>query len=102
MLLSECVCRDSSPDTLSDLRSVSVNNTCLASVAVLHKILTFIRHCSSPLFHDIGLFVEQQQQAVADQEKKIIQQQEVLRQQQRLEAARAGEDVSMTDQPQHS
>ena len=97
MLLSECVCRDSSPGTLSDLRSASVNNTRLASVAVLHKIHTFIRHCSSPLFHDIGLFVEQLQQAVTDQEKKIIEQQEVLRQQQRLEAARAGEDVSMTD-----
>ncbi len=34
---------------------------------------------------------------MADQEKKIIEQQQVLRQQQRLEAARAGEDVSMTD-----
>jgi hypothetical protein len=97
MVLSDCVCRDSNPGTLSDLRSASVNNTRLASVAVLHKIHTFIRHCSSPLFHDIGLFVEQLQQAVADQEKKIIEQQEVLRQQQRLEAARAGEDVSMTD-----
>ncbi len=91
------MCRDSSPGTLSDLRSASVNNTRLASVAVLHKIHTFIRHCSSPLFHDIGLFVEQLQQAVADQEKKIIEQQQVLRQQQRLEAARAGEDVSMID-----
>ncbi len=102
MLLSDCVCRDSSPGTLSDLRSasvnnISVNNTCLASVAVLHKIHTFIRHCSSPLFHDIGLFVEQLQQAVAHQEKKIIEQQQVLRQQQRLEAAKAGEGVSMTD-----
>ena len=91
------MCRDSSPGTLSDLRSASVNNTRLASVAVLHKIHTFIRHCSSPLFHDIGLFVEQLQQAVADQEKSIIEQQQVLRQQQRLEAARAGGDVSMTD-----
>ena len=97
MVLSGRVCRDSSPGTLSDLRSASVNNTRLASVAVLHKIHTFIRHCSSPLFHDIGLFVEQLQQAVADQEKKIIERQQVLRQQQRLEAARAGEDVSMTD-----
>lgn len=70
-------------------------------MAVLHKIHTFIRHCSSPLFHDIGLFVEQLQQAVADQEKKIIEQQKVLRQQQALAAARAaaeaGEDVSMTE-----
>ncbi len=97
MLLYECVCSDSSPGTLSDLRSASVNNTRLASVAVLYKIHTFIWHCSSPLFHDIGLFVEQLQQAVADQEKKIIQQQQVLRQQQRLEAARGGEGVSMTD-----
>jgi hypothetical protein len=92
MRLSECVCRDSSPSTLTNLRSASVNIPRLASVAVLLKIHTCIRHYSSPLFHDIGLFVEQMQQAVADQEKKIIEQQ-----QQRLEAARAGEDVSMTD-----
>ncbi|KAL0046074.1 hypothetical protein WJX82_001682 [Trebouxia sp. C0006] len=93
--------RDSSPGTLSDLRSASVNNTRLASVAVLHKIHTFIRHCSSPLFHDIGLFVEQLQQAVADQEKKIIEQQQVLRQQQRLEAARAGGIMDLEDGVQH-
>ena len=67
-------CRDGSPGTLSDLRSASVNNTRLASVAVLHQIHTFVRHCSSPLFHDIGVFVEQLQQAVSDQEKKIIEQ----------------------------
>ena len=97
------VCRDGSPGTLSDLRSASVNNTRLASVAVLHRIHTFIRHCSTPLFHDISLFVEQLQQAVSDQEKKIIEQQKSLRQQQqpKLAAARAaGEkaaDVSMTD-----
>lgn len=89
MLCHAYHCRDSSPGTLSDLRSASVNNTRLASVAVLHKMHTFIRHCSSPLFHDIGLFVEQLQQAVADQEKNIIEQQKVLRQQQRLAAARA-------------
>jgi len=94
-------CRDSSPGTLSDLRSASVNNTRLASVAVLHKIHTFIRHCSSSLFHDIGLFVEQLQQAVADQEKQIIEQQKILRRQQRLAAARAaaaeGGGIAMSD-----
>ena len=98
------LCRDGSPGTLSDLRSASVNNTRLASVAVLHQIHTFIRHCSTPLFHDISLFVEQLQQAVSDQEKKIIEQQVALRQQQRqaqlAAALAAGEepgDVSMTD-----
>ena len=97
--------RDGSPGTLSDLRSASVNNTRLASVAVLHQIHTFIRHCSSPLFHDIGLFVEQLQQAVSDQEKKIIEQQKVLREQQQRQADAAagqaagqeGGDVNMTD-----
>ena len=96
--------RDGSPGTLSDLRSASVNNTRLASVAVLHQIHTFVRHCSSPLFHDIGLFVEQLQQAVSDQEKKILEQQKVLREQQQRQAEAAsaatgnkGSDVTMTD-----
>ena len=94
-------CRDGSPGTLSDLRSASVNNTRLASVAVLHQIHTFVRHCSSPLFHDIGAFVEQLQQAVSDQEKKILEQQKLLREQQQRQAEAAarqeGGDVSMTD-----
>ena len=106
-VLSEAAdaCRDGSPGTLSDLRSASVNNTRLASVAVLHQIHTFVRHCSSPLFHDIGAFVEQLQQAVSDQEKKILEQQKLLREQQQRQAEAAaaeaagqeGGDVSMTD-----
>lgn len=82
-------CRDSTPGTLSDLRSASVNNTRLASIAVLGKVHTYVRHCSSPLFHDIGAFVEQLQQAVSDQEKKIIEQQKELRRRQREAEARA-------------
>ena len=80
-----------------------MNNTRLASVAVLHQIHTFIRHCSSPLFHDIGLFVEQLQQAVSDQEKKILEQQALLRKQRQaaVEAAagQEGGDISMTKGP---
>lgn len=63
---------------------------------------TFIRHCSSPLFHDIGLFVEQLQQAVSDQEKKILEQQALLRKQRQAAAdaaAQEGGDVSMTKGP---
>ena len=98
-------CRDGSPGTLSDLRSASVNNTRLASVVVLHQIHTFVRHCSSPLFHDIGLFVEQLQQALSEQEKKIVEQQKLLREQQQRQAEPAageaagqeGSDITMTD-----
>lgn len=100
--LRDC-CRDSTPGTLSDLRSASVNNTRLASIAVLSRIHTYVRHCSSPLFHDIGAFVEQLQQAVSDQEKKIIEQQKELRRKQaqaaaaaRLLEAQEGEDDGQT------
>ena len=74
---------------MSDLRSASVNNTRLASIAVLSRIHTYVRHCSSPLFHDIGAFVEQLQQAVSYQEKKIIEQQKELRRKRAQAAAAA-------------
>ena len=58
-------CRGSPPGQLSDLRSASVNNTRLATVAVLHKLHTFVRHHSPLLFADISTFVAEVQSAVA-------------------------------------
>ena len=63
---SPCLsCRGSPPGQLSDLRSASVNNTRLATVAVLHKLHTFVRHHSPLLFADISTFVAEVQAAVA-------------------------------------
>ena len=57
--------RGSLPGQLSDLRAASVNNTRLATVAVLHKLHTFVRHHSPLLFADISTFVAEVQAAVA-------------------------------------
>ena len=42
---------------VSDIREAAVNNTRLACVAAAHRCHHALRHCSTPLMHDMAAFV---------------------------------------------